>query len=294
MRKILRLRRDGRPSRVFKRGARGRSAFSASSDRLGRARKPSAAQASAAEHVGQRVAAARAASWPRCSRISDSAENAEKVVKPPRKPVTSSSRSSSFGRALEPEQDATPISRPPTQLTNSVPSGKPAQRAFSHSPASPAQQRADDRAAPTTAAMPSQGTLSACPARRRPGLRALPAAMPQRASAASSATRASTQRAPSGVCFLLPERRLRLQVVHQELAGLEGLAAVRRGDGDQHDLAERLPARRPGGRRARRGSRSGASPRRSSPRSPPRSCPGSARAPALHAERRRCGRAPCR
>ena len=58
--------------------------------------------------------------------------------------------------------------------------------------------------------------------------------------------------------FLLPERRLRLQVVHQELAGLEGLAAVRRSHRHEHDLLAQRAAARRGARRARRGCRSGA------------------------------------
>ena len=180
--------------------------------------------------------------------------------------MTTSRRSSSLGERSSQNRTA-PMRKPPTQLTNSVPSGKPAQRAFSQRPARQRSERADDGA---------RRRRPRCRARARSALvrrvagpvgGALPAAMPQRASAASSATRASTQRAPAGAGFLLPERRLRLQVVHQELAGLERLAAVRRGDGDQHDLRRRRAARRRGGRRARRGSRSGASPRRSSPRS---------------------------
>ena len=43
-----------------------------------------------------------------------------------------------------------------------------------------------------------------------------------------------------GRVFLLPERGLGLQIIHQELAGLEGLAAVRGRDGDQYDLVIRL------------------------------------------------------
>src|SRR5581483_289294 len=39
--------------------------------------------------------------------------------------------------------------------------------------------------------------------------------------------------------LLLPERRLGLQVVHDELARAEGLAAVRTGHHNQHDLIER-------------------------------------------------------
>src|SRR5712691_8890865 len=40
--------------------------------------------------------------------------------------------------------------------------------------------------------------------------------------------------------LLLPERRPRLQVVHDEFAGREGLAAMRSGDDDEHDLVARL------------------------------------------------------
>ena len=108
---------------------------------------------------------------------------------------------------------------------------------------------------------------------------ALPASMPQRASAASSVTRASTQRAPSGVRFLLPERRLRLQVVHQELAGLEALAAVRRGDRHHHDLVLRLQQADAVDHARAEDVEAAAAPRRSWPRSPSRSCRGSAPAP---------------
>src|SRR5262249_61613115 len=40
--------------------------------------------------------------------------------------------------------------------------------------------------------------------------------------------------------LLLPERRAGLEVVHDELARGKGLAAVRAGDDDQHDLVGRL------------------------------------------------------
>src|SRR5512135_319677 len=40
--------------------------------------------------------------------------------------------------------------------------------------------------------------------------------------------------------LLLPERRARLQVVHDELAGREGVAAMRARHDDKHDLVCRL------------------------------------------------------
>jgi DNA-binding MarR family transcriptional regulator len=40
--------------------------------------------------------------------------------------------------------------------------------------------------------------------------------------------------------LLFPERRLGLEVVHQEFAGLKALAPVGAGDGHQHDLVQRL------------------------------------------------------
>ena len=40
--------------------------------------------------------------------------------------------------------------------------------------------------------------------------------------------------------FPFPERRPSLQVIHDELAGGEGFAAMRAGHGDQHDLVARL------------------------------------------------------
>jgi len=84
---------------------------------------------------------------PRCSRPSDSAENDEKVVKPPSAPVTSSRRSVSSGQRWN-QTMATPISAPPRQLTSSVPSGNPAHRLFS---AKPAPQRASAPAAAPSA-----------------------------------------------------------------------------------------------------------------------------------------------
>src|SRR2546423_14470739 len=39
-----------------------------------------------------------------------------------------------------------------------------------------------------------------------------------------------------GRVLFFPERRARLEIVHDELAGRESFAAVRTGDDDQHDL----------------------------------------------------------
>mmetsp|Transcript_6214 Transcript_6214/g.25125 ORF Transcript_6214/g.25125 Transcript_6214/m.25125 type:complete len:674 (-) Transcript_6214:1823-3844(-) len=78
-----------------------------------------------------------ASAMPNCpclSSTSDSPENAENVVKPPRNPVTSSSFMSSFGCRPN-HSSAMPISRPPTRLTSRVPSGNPAQRALNSRPA---------------------------------------------------------------------------------------------------------------------------------------------------------------
>ena len=184
---------------------------------------------------------------PRCSRTSDSTENAEKVVKPPSKPVTSSRRSSSFGRALEPDQgDAD------QQAADAVDEQR-AERKARASGVEP-RRRQPSAAARRRRRRASHGDLRpghAQASRRRRQRAALPASMPQRASAASSATRASTQRAPAACRLLLPERRLRLQVVHQELAGLERLAAMRRGDRHQHDLVARLQRADAVDRRAR-------------------------------------------
>ena len=106
------------------------------------------------------------------------------------------------------------------------------------------------------------GTGRRRPRRLRPPnrtRRALPAWMPQRA-------RAGVVRLARDVdpllalrrALLLPERRLRLQVVDQEIAGLESLAAVRRGDADEHaDLVARAATGRCGGSRARRRCRTG-------------------------------------
>ena len=114
------------------------------------------------------------------------------MVSPPRKPVTSSRRSSSSGLRSN-QASASPMSRPPTQFTASVPSGKPAQRAFSHRLSAPARQRAHGRARRDRQHLRCDGRAAhSCGP-------ALPEAMPQRASAASSLTRASTQREPSGV-----------------------------------------------------------------------------------------------
>ena len=106
-------------------------------------------------------------------------------------------------------------------------------------------------AAPAATAAPdihSPGLLNGPPrpcgsAPKAPQERRYPAlsiVRPQRASAASSACARIDPARALGGGLLLPERRLRLQVVHQELAGLERVAAVRRGDHHQHDLVARL------------------------------------------------------
>ena len=53
--------------------------------------------------------------WARCSRISDSPENDENVVRPPKKPVTSSSRSSSLGVRSN-QAKAAPVNRDSCQI----------------------------------------------------------------------------------------------------------------------------------------------------------------------------------
>ena len=45
---------------------------------------------------------------------------------------------------------------------------------------------------------------------------------------------------PFGRDFFLPERRLRLEVVHQKLACLEALSTMGRGHSHQHNLVLRL------------------------------------------------------
>ena len=116
----------------------------------------------------------------------------------------------------------------------------------------------------------------------------------QRAAASSSLARASTQRSPSGVALLLPERRARLQIVHHEPARVERLAAMRAGDDDEHDLVGGLELDRRDGRPVLRGCRIARAPRRRSLRAPFPSCPGNARASALTPSPRRSRRERCR
>ena len=104
------------------------------------------------------------------------------------------------------------------------------------------------RARPDSTSVPSQSRpfslayalcmTCACPdSRNRMTTRDYP---PHRPSAASSASRASTQRLPSGPVSFFQNGRARLQVVHQELGRREGGLAVRRGGRDHHDLLARL------------------------------------------------------
>jgi hypothetical protein len=64
--------------------------------------------------------------------------------------------------------------------------------------------------------------------------------MPQRAKRRVVADARIDPAGAFGRLFFFPERGLGLQVIHQELAGLEALAAVGRDHRHHHDLVERL------------------------------------------------------
>ena len=92
----------------------------------------------------------------------------------------------------------------------------------------------------------------------------------------------------------LPERRLGLQPVDQEAAGVERGVAVRRGDGDQHDAVARLEPAVAVDDRAYPAAASGRAPPARSARARARSCRDSARASSPTPAGPRSGRAPGR
>ena len=75
------------------------------------------------------------ANCPRSSKVTTSAENVEKVVSPPRNPVTQSSRHSG-GRPdlMLKVAVATPTRKPPSRMAANVPSGTVGNTGFSISP----------------------------------------------------------------------------------------------------------------------------------------------------------------
>ena len=163
------------------------------------------------------------------------------------------------------------------QLTNSVPSGNACQRWLS---SRPAPQRSSERTPAPAPDSEPPAALRRPAARQRRSRRVVHRRCP---SAPAPRRRPDARIDPAravGRGLLLPERRLRLQVVHQELAGLERVAAMRRRDRHQHDLVARRQRADAVDRRATpRMSKRCDAPRRPSPRSPSRSCRGSARAP---------------
>src|SRR6185437_5379073 len=132
-----------------------------------------------------------------------------------------------------------PIRNPPTQLTSRVASGKPLHRALSQMPASQ-RSNAPSVAPRATMAIFSPVSVEAiAPGSwrrrfgRREGVAGDDAPTGQRRVVGNAGVDPSRTRWRR---LLLPERRLGLQVVHQEFTRLKGLAAMRRGDRDKDDL----------------------------------------------------------
>ena len=239
-------------------------------------RNPSAAQASAPTTCASvwpkreqpaRRAAAGAATRPRTPRRSSSRRAS-------RSPAAAAAARSASART---RPATTPTSRPPTQLTSSVPSGKPGQRAFSQTPA---PQRSS---APTTAP-PATAAISARARQRSAGASPVVAALP-------AGDAPARQRRVVGDARIDPARALgrRLPSSRTAPASSGSPSGTRRPGRPAPRCAEvtatstiwslRLQHADAMDRRARRGCRSGACASSIIASIASRSCRGSARAP---------------
>ena len=183
--------RPGRAARSRDRAPARRATWQASDN--ARAMRDRAQRRQARPARGRGCPRARPQS-PGCSGTSDSPENAEKVVSPPRNPVTTSSRTASFG--WRPSREERHADQQPAGAVD----GQRAERE-----AAPARARSAARRASDTGRAPTAPTARRMkPALRRRGPASLAGGAgarfdaPRRA--ASSALRASTQCAPHGVC----------------------------------------------------------------------------------------------